>query len=102
MNVTTTTPTTCPASDLAAARSPNPTFILRALHDDVEYYYTGKAGPAFISSNITKAFPYQTLEGARRKAKSLNTYTASQQFIAVGLCVEETDLEDDYRGADAD
>lgn len=36
-----------------------------------ELYYTSKAGAAYLSSNIDDAFPFQTLEGADRKAATL-------------------------------
>lgn len=36
-----------------------------------ELYYTGKAGAEYLSSDINKAFPFQTLEGADRKAAVL-------------------------------
>lgn len=100
---------TLPASDLATLRLPEATYVLRGLDPDgQEHFYTGKAGEGYVSKNINDAFPYQTIEGARRKAGVLNSTSSWMRFVAVGLnppgvTLDDYDpAEDDYRGADAD
>lgn len=36
------------------------------------FYYTGKAGQAFVSPNACDAFEYGSLEAAQRRATTLN------------------------------
>jgi hypothetical protein len=43
--------------------------------DGSTVYYTGRAGQAFISANLTDVFTYDSLEQARRRALNLNQMT---------------------------
>lgn len=48
-------------------------FVLRGLDaNGVEFFYTGKAGSAWVSTNVADAFRYELLEGARRQAVRFN------------------------------
>jgi hypothetical protein len=38
-------------------------------------YYTGKAGKEFVSASLHDAFSYYSIEGARRRATTLNQGT---------------------------
>lgn len=63
-------------------------YIVRGLTvDGMEFFYTGKAGEAFVNADIKTAFTYQTLEGAKRRALDLNRMTAihGYRFIAVKM-----------------
>ncbi len=44
--------------------------------DGSTVYYTGRAGQAFVSSQLADVFTYDSLEQARRRALNLNQMTA--------------------------
>ncbi len=48
-------------------------YVVRGVSKDgVVQYYTGRAGSGWLSPNIAEAFGYQSLEGARNRAKGMN------------------------------
>ena len=51
----------------------NSSYVLRGLNaDGVKFFYTGRAGAGWISSDASEAFVYASIEGARRRAVSFN------------------------------
>ena len=61
------------------------TFIVRALDKDGnEFFYNGKAGPAWITKDRAEAYRYQTREAAQHKALLFNRMTEVHglRFIA--------------------
>ncbi|MEN6587865.1 MAG: hypothetical protein ABFE02_17635 [Sulfuricella sp.] len=62
-----------------------------------ETFYTGKVGQEFVSPEISAAFPYESVGGARRKAAALNRMMAMHgwRFIAYGRlnANEKTSIE---------
>ena len=58
-----------------------------------EVFYTGKAGPAFVSPDESEAFDAFNLEGARRKATILNRMTKIHGY-------RFTALHPEYNGGD--
>lgn len=81
-----------PASDLAAMRLPQPSYLLRSI-DQVkqqELYYTGRADGGWVSPDPDEGFVYQTLEGAQRAAKKHNAYSSIHglHFIVMGISHE--------------
>jgi len=49
------------------------TYILRALDiNGSESFYTGRAGDGWVSVDITNAFTYESLDGARNQGKRFN------------------------------
>lgn len=86
---------TIPAS-IAEARSPHPTFVLRATDDSGNVmYYTGRSGRHWVDPDVEKAFPYQTLTGARRKATQHNALRAIHglYFMVVGV-MDDSEIEE--------
>ena len=59
---------------LAQARAPRPTFVLMARLATQPVYYTGRAGDRWVHEELAKAFTYQTILGARRKATGFNAF----------------------------
>ena len=99
-------PTKLPTTAVAALRTPSRTYVV-VTRDDCNngLYYTGKAGEAFLTRDLDEAFPYQTLEGAKRKADSLNHPSRPFDSFKPVAVMPNSDYiaeEDDYRGADAD
>ncbi len=61
-------------------------YPIRGVDDNgLEFWYTGKAGEAFVSRNRYDAFMGYELEGAQRVAKNLNRMSALHglRFVAV-------------------
>ncbi len=57
-------------------------YILRGLDQSgKEFFYTGKAGDAWVSQNKTDAFSYSR-EGAIRKALTFNKLSMAVRFTA--------------------
>lgn len=51
-------------------------YILAAQKKDGrEFYYTGKAGEAFASTNLNEAFKYESQEVAKAKMLHFNNYS---------------------------
>lgn len=61
------------------------------------HYYTGKAGGGYLSTSMDDAFPFQTIEGAERKADVLRR----QSFRSMIWCVVNVDGEYIDSSADA-
>ncbi len=62
--------------------------ILRALDDDGnQFFYTGRAGSAWVSPDSNDAFVYHSLHVARRKATLFNRLSEVHclRFVAIAL-----------------
>ena len=54
---------------------PQPVYAVMAITPAGCYhFYTGKAGREYLSTNMENAFPFQTIEGAERKADMFTKY----------------------------
>ena len=73
---------TIPVSD--APLTPETKYVLRAAGGQ---YYTGKAGNGWVSSDLTQAFQYYSLQFARIRARQHNAYTSLHglHFIVLAL-----------------
>ena len=73
---------TIPVSD--APFTPETKYVLREAGGQ---YYTGKAGNGWVSSDLTQAFQYYSLNLARTRAKQHNAYTSLHDlhFIVLAL-----------------
>jgi hypothetical protein len=80
---------TIPASDLAALRLPQASYVLRSIDQasQRDVYYTGRADEHWVSADLEEAFVYQTLPGAQRAAQKHNAYTPIHglHFIVLGI-----------------
>ena len=73
---------TIPVSD--APLTPETKYVLRAAGGQ---YYTGKAGNGWVSSDLTQAFQYYSLQFARIRARQHNACTSLHglHFIVLAL-----------------
>ena len=73
---------TIPVSD--APLTPETKYVLREAGGQ---YYTGKAGNGWVSSDLTQAFQYYSLNLARTRARHHNAYTSLHDlhFIVLAL-----------------
>ena len=53
-----------------------------------EVFYTGKAGPAWVSENISEAFEYELLPPAIRKAMHFNKTTELHGVRFIGMLTD--------------
>lgn len=59
--------------------------VVRMVSQDGQvFFYTGRAGSGWVSQNLSDAFTYQTIEGARNKACVINRMTPIHGFHAIG------------------
>lgn len=58
-----------------------------------EVFYTGKAGPAFVSAHTAEAFTGYNLEGARAKALTLNKMTELHGVRFIGMLTDAEHAE---------
>lgn len=49
-------------------------FVVYTFKNGTAWFYTGRAGDAYLSPDFSEAWKYSTLEGAQRKAHKLTLY----------------------------
>lgn len=73
---------------LPFTKMPRPVYAVMAVSPaGGQLYYTGKAGSGYLSHDHDEAFPFQTIEGAERKADVLRR----QSFRSMIWCVVNAD-----------
>jgi len=63
--------------------------VIGRKQDGATVYYTGRAGQAFVSDDRSEAFPYDSLDAARRRAMNLNRMSAIHGIRFIAPCGEE-------------